>query len=83
MLTTKTIPEWEITEQKWFPFENEGIRDLVHAFCYERLLLNYVNLNYNTSSRNKVMEKSVRVAYIRKWLHLRFPLFPLDVLKPD
>ena len=60
VLTTKTIRKWEITGQKLLLSGNEGIRDLVLVFfccCCERLLSNCVNLNYNTWSRTKVMEK--------------------------
>ena len=50
VLTTKTIRDWEITAKYaiWY------LLFAVHVYC--------VNLNYNTSSTTKLMEKSVRVA---------------------
>ena len=45
---TKHIRDWDIRVQKGFPSGNKRIRDLVHAACCERLLSNYVNLNYST-----------------------------------
>ena len=54
---TSNIRDWDVIEQNRFPFGNKGIRDLAPPACCERLLPNYVDLNYSTSSRTKVVVK--------------------------